>query len=73
MVGVSIGIVTFLNFCQPPAPSSSAASYSEGGMPLRPASQMMTLPPTVDQRLMMTMEGSAHFGSKIQPGPAMPK
>src|SRR5271166_6282982 len=41
MIGDSIGRVTNRNRCQGPAPSSVAASYSEGEMVCKPASKVM--------------------------------
>lgn len=40
VVGVSIGTVTLVNFCQPFAPSIVAASYSSAGTPCKPARYM---------------------------------
>ena len=72
MLGVSSGTVTERNCRHGVAPSSSAASYSSGGMFLSPAPRMIIEKPSDDQRPTMATAKIAAPGVEIQYGPSMP-
>ena len=63
MIGVSIGSVTYQNFCHGLAPSSDAASYSEGEIVCSPASRVMATKGTPRQMLAMIVDMRASQGS----------
>ena len=62
MYGDSIGIVTWRKHRHEPAPSIRAASYSDSGMPCRPASQII-IPLPAPHSPMRMIEGFDHIGS----------
>src|SRR6516162_6392548 len=67
-VGDSIGSVTLVKRRHPPAPSSSALSYSSSGMLWRPAVTTMKVKPRLAQTVARLTAGSAHVGSFSTPG-----
>ena len=63
MIGVSIGSVTCQNFCHSVAPSSAAASYSDGEMVCNPASRVMAKNGTPRQIFAAMVDSRASHGS----------
>ena len=66
------GQVTYLNFCQPLAPSTLAASYSSFGMASRPAIRIRVQNGSAFQMCTSIAIAIASVGSVSQFGPSMP-